>query len=171
MNRYDLIAALGAIASLEERGATSGERDAARRARLRLESRLDQLEEEPGAHATELALARHHVTAAGAETTVDRSPATAAPSPADIRAWVEAWRTGRVDEQRIRRWARRTVDRHVLPQQHDSEPGVRAAEVVMALAGGLPVVPDAALAFVDAPPHLADAAWQAWLAHLAYGVG
>jgi hypothetical protein len=172
VDRFEIVARLAAVEALEIEGATPGERAAAREARLRLEARLGDAARAGGAHATELALAHHHVTAATAESTLDREAAGPAPGAAEVRRRVAAWRDGRLGRGALRRWAASAVDRFVLPQHPLHHPDVRAAEVLLALSGRGLRRPNAGavLAFLDAEPEDAEGAWARWMELLAGAV-
>lgn len=168
MRRSHILAKLEAIAALEGRGATPGERSAARHARRRLEALLDDATED-SAYQTEIALAYHHLTAAEAETEHHREAPTAAPTAEEVLARVRRWRAGRLRARTLHRWASHIVDGHVLPQDDHDHPDVRAAEVLMVLASAVPKIclAGAIIAFLTAPREAAAEAWAAWFTALA----
>ncbi len=163
MRRSHILAKLEAIAELEGRGATAGERAAARHARRRLEALLDDAADD-SAYQTEIALAYHHLTAAEAEVEHHREAPTEPPSANDVLLRVRMWRSGRMRAITLHRWASRAVDHHVLPQDDHDHPDVRAAEVLMVLAAAVPSkrLAAAIVAFLTAPRESASEAWSAW---------
>jgi len=126
VDRFEIINQLAAVETLADEGATPGEREAARHARERLQARLASMTGE-GAHLTELALGHHHVTAATAETTLDREHGGGPPGADRLRAQITAWQAGRLTPESLQHWAAQAVDRHVLPEGPLDHADVRAA--------------------------------------------
>lgn len=170
MNRFELITRLAAVEALEGRGATAGERDAARRARGRLEERLEalvpplptSLAEELDAHGH---LQQPEATAVAEEQTV-RLPDRRA-----LARRIAAVLDGREDTESLRRWAARLVDRVVLPDVPADDPGSVVPEVIASFAGADPSQRhlEAALRFLAAAPEDTARAWAEWLGALAGG--
>ena len=147
---------------LAERGATAGERRAAREAAARLEARLQK--EDPTACAQLEA-------DDGLDPALSPGPASVVPSTATLRSWVLDWQRGSAQPSAIARVARGLVDRVVLPDRPPSDPLSVRVEVVMLMTslGSGPLDPadaPALLSFLSEGEVAPENAWRAWFRHL-----
>jgi len=166
MDRFDLITKLAAVEALEGDGSTDGEREAATRARQRLEARMAVGGGVPRAFAEELE-AGHHLRPAE-----PRVLDHAAPEPPDrdeLRLRIGACRDGRLTPAELSRWAATWVDAAVLPDVPHDDPASVAPEVLLVLASAPPTeaVCRAMLGFLDTDATGTAAGWRRWLQALA----
>jgi hypothetical protein len=166
VDRFDLITKLAAVEALEGDGSTDGERDAAARARERLEARLASDPPVPRAFAEELE-AGHHLRTAAPDDECDTTPDP--PDRTELRLRLMACLEGRLGAAELSRWAARWVDAAVLPDLPHSDPGSVAPEVLLVLASSPPsaAVCGAMVEFLDTPASETEASWRQWLETLA----
>jgi len=148
---------------LAERGATPGERRAAREAATRLEARLERHAPRDGVAQVEL---EGHLDPA-----LSPGPASAVPSTATLRSWILDWQSGEVPPGTVALAARTLVDRVVLPDRTPDDPLSVRVEVVMLMTslgtGPLePVDAPALLDFLSTGEATPEDAWRAWFRHL-----
>lgn len=158
MDSHRLHRRLQRVRNLAERGATHGERTAARAAAARLEARLEQAPGKP-------------FRGASLDSALRPGPAEVVPSTTELRAAIEAWHTGDRTAADLAEAARDLVDRVVLPDRPAHDPLSIRVEVVMLLTslGEGPIgIEDtfALLAFLDAAEEDPEQAWKAWFRHL-----
>lgn len=166
VDRFDLITKLAAVEALEGDGSTDGEREAAARARERLEARLAADPPVPRAFAEELE-AGHHLRAAAPDDGGDGR--FELPDRTELRLRLVACLDRRLAAIDLSRWAARWVDSAVLPDLPHGDPGSVAPEVLLVLASGPPsaAVCRAMVEFLDTPAADTATAWRRWLEALA----
>jgi len=169
VNRFELITTLAAVEALEGRGATAGERDAARLARERLERRLEASAAPPPTSLAEELEARGHLRPPSAAAVVEEREIRLPGRTALARRVASVLDGG--DAGSLRRWAARLVDRVVLPDLPADDPGSVVPEVIVSFAGAEPSERhlEAALRFLAAAPEDTARAWAEWLGALAEG--
>lgn len=167
VDRFELITKLAAVEALEGAPGSEGERQAAIRARIRLEARLEELEVAagPGCFAEEMLLG-HHLQP---EASTGSEAEVRVPSRAEAARRIDAWRRGEATFDEVAGWAAAIVDGVVLPCPPAEDPASVVPEVLLVLAGAHSDrrLAEPALRFLAAPPEETGQAWRTWLEALA----
>ena len=158
MDPHRLHRRLQHVRNLAERGATDGERTAARAAAARLEARLEQAPATPRRDAS-------------LDPALRPGPTEVVPSTVELRTAIKAWHAGERTAADLAQAARDLVDRVVLPDRPAHDPLSIRVVVVMLLTslGEGPIRLEdtsALLAFLDAAEEDPEQAWKAWFRHL-----
>jgi len=162
VDRFDLICKLAAVEAVEGRGATAGEREAARQARLRLEERLASDPQLPTAFAEEMAHGAHLQPAPSTQPPAGRRRTL--PASEELAARLQTVQGCPQSSVVLSRWAARLVDGVVFPQLPPDDPASVVPEVLLVLAAGPPSTPmvDSMIRFLQALPEASCEAWRHW---------
>jgi hypothetical protein len=160
VSEHSLRLRLARVRALERGATTPGEREAAARARERLEARLVKVRmDDPVAR-----FVAAHVAALGVRP-AKSPPPVRLPSERDLLRILTLWERREVSWRKVKAWASRIVDRVVLPTDPDHE-GACVSEVLLQLA----MMHRVALRPADVPRirrFLHDRDWSAWFSLLA----